>query len=42
MRLLYSPTVEWYCHCLLLPFLFKMAAMVACVMSAMLTWSEVS
>lgn len=42
LRLVYSPVVEWYSQCLLLPLLYKVAALVACIMSAMLTWSEVT
>ena len=33
--------MEWYWQCLLLPLLYKTGAVLACAMSAMLTWSEV-
>ncbi len=41
LRHVYSPWMEWYWQCLLLPLLYKTGAVLACAMSAMLTWSEV-
>ena len=41
LRHMYSPWMEWYWQCLLLPLLYKTGAVLACGMSAMLTWSEV-
>jgi hypothetical protein len=41
LRHVYSPWMEWYWQCLLLPLLYKTGALLACAMSAMLTSSEV-
>jgi len=37
-----TPTTEWYTRCLVVPIMFKVAAVVAMIMSIMLTWSEVT
>ncbi len=42
LRHVYSPWMEWYWQCLLLPLLYKTGALLACGMSDMLTWSEVA
>ncbi len=36
-RHVYSPWMEWYWQCLLLPLLYKTGALLACGTSAMLT-----
>merc|ERR1719228_1674629 len=39
---LITPTTEWYTRCLVVPMMYKVAGVVALVMSVMLTWSEVT
>jgi len=40
--MVYTPMVEWYWECRAVPFLYRTFAGLACVMSVMLTWSEVT
>ena len=37
-----SPTVEWYVRCMVIPHMFTVSAVVACIMSIMVTWSEMT
>jgi len=37
-----SPTVEWYVRCLVIPHMYTVSAVVACIMSIMVTWSEIT
>jgi len=37
-----TPSIEWHVRCLILPMMYKCAAIGAIAMSAMLTWSEVT
>jgi len=39
---LITPTTEWYTRCLVVPMMYKVAGVVALIMSVMLTWSEVT
>lgn len=42
LRILYSPTTEWYWKCVLHGYVLKMAAVVAGLLSAAVVWSEVT
>eukprot|EP00092_Neocalanus_flemingeri_P024015 GFUD01026049.1.p1 GENE.GFUD01026049.1~~GFUD01026049.1.p1 ORF type:complete len:729 (+),score=180.52 GFUD01026049.1:1867-4053(+) len=42
MSCLITPSIEWYTRCLVVPMMYKVMAVVAIVMSIMLTWSEVT
>jgi len=37
-----NPSIEWYTRCLVVPLMYKVVAVVAMLMSIMLTWSEVT
>jgi len=37
-----TPSIEWYTRCLVVPLMYKVVAVVAMLMSIMLTWSEVT
>jgi len=37
-----NPTTEWYCRCLIQPRLYQCMAVVAVILSCILTWSEVT
>eukprot|EP00095_Tigriopus_kingsejongensis_P000213 maker-scaffold55_size446313-snap-gene-0.15 protein:Tk00213 transcript:maker-scaffold55_size446313-snap-gene-0.15-mRNA-1 annotation:"lmbr1 domain-containing protein 2-like protein" len=41
-RTIYTPTMEWYWKCLLMPLVLRFAASIAVIMSAMILWSEVT
>ena len=41
-RTLITPALEWYIRCLLVPWLYKILAVVSVIMSFMVTWSEVT
>ena len=41
-RTILTPVVEWYVRCLLVPWLYKILAVVSVIMSFMVTWSEVT
>jgi len=41
-RTLLTPVVEWYVRCLLVPWVYKVLAVVSVIMSFMVTWSEVT
>merc|ERR1719228_144128 len=42
LSFLITPTTEWYTRCLVVPMMYKVAGVVALIMSVMLTWSEVT
>ncbi|KAG7299622.1 hypothetical protein JYU34_016607 [Plutella xylostella] len=41
-RLVYPPTVEWYWECFLKQYFLKTMALITCIMSFMVVWSEVT
>jgi len=41
-RFFVNPSTEWYSRCLVKPLLYKLCAVVCLLMSAMLTWSEIT
>jgi len=42
MSFFITPTTEWYTRCMVVPMMYKVMAVVALIMSVMLTWSEVT
>jgi len=42
MSYVFTPSIEWYTRCLVVPLMYKVMAVVAMCMSVMLTWSEVT
>ena len=39
--MVYTPRLEWYLECLVVPLLYRTSAIIAVSLSVMLTWSEV-
>ncbi|XP_066993636.1 LMBR1 domain-containing protein 2 homolog isoform X2 [Anabrus simplex] len=42
LRYIYTPTLEWYCKCILHSYLLKLAAIASGLLSAAVVWSEVT
>lgn len=39
-KFLYTPTIEWYWECVLKPFFYKLLAVLLCLLSITVVWSE--
>lgn len=39
-KFLYGPTIEWYWECVLKPFFYKLLAVLLCLLSVTVVWSE--